>query len=123
MPVIAVISTQSPSGQQVSVSWPDLNCLEGLTQPTCTFTPLEEGTMPIRAIATDDDGEETEVISSIEVLNVAPTIGEIGVWIAGVNTPFDANGTWVLKRIKPSFYVLKAMTHSTIVMDSSSTGT
>ena len=53
--------------------------------------------MPIRAIATDDDGEETEVLSSIEVLNVAPTIGEIGVWIAGVNTPFDANGTWVLQ--------------------------
>jgi len=91
------IDTVSPSGQQVSISWPDLNCLEGLTQPTCTFSPLEEGTMPIRAIATDDDGEETEVLSSIEVLNVAPTIGEIGVWIAGVNTPFDANGTWVLQ--------------------------
>ena len=93
------IDTVSPSGQQVSVSWPDLSCLEGLTQPTCTFTPLEEGTMPIRAIATDDDGQETEVISSIEVLNVAPTIGEIEVWIAGVNTPFDANGTWYLKKI------------------------
>ena len=91
------IDTISPSGQQVSISWPDLNCLEGLTQPTCTFTPLEEGTMPIRAIATDDDGAETEVLSSIQVLNVAPTIGEIEVWIAGVNTPFDANGTWVLQ--------------------------
>lgn len=91
------IDTISPSGQQVSISWPDLNCLEGLTQPTCTFTPLEEGTMPIRAIATDDDGAETEVVSSIQVLNVAPIIGEIEVWIAGVNTPFDANGTWVLK--------------------------
>jgi len=91
------VDTISPSGQQVSISWPDLNCQEGLTQPTCTFTPLEEGTMPIRAIATDDDGEETEVLSSIQVLNVAPTIGDIEVWIAGVNTPFDANGTWVLQ--------------------------
>ena len=91
------LDTISPSGQQVSISWPDLNCLEGLTQPTCTFTPLEEGTMPIRAIATDDDGAETEVLSSIQVLNVAPTIGDIEVWIAGVNTPFDANGTWVLQ--------------------------
>ena len=91
------IDTVSPSGQQVSISWPDLVCQEGLTQPTCTFTPYEEGTIPIRAIATDDDGEQTEVISSIQVLNVAPTIGEIEVWIAGVNTPFDANGTWVLK--------------------------
>ena len=91
------IDTISPSGQQVRISWPDLNCKEGLTQPTCTFTPGEEGTIPIRAIATDDDDEETEVISSIQVLNVAPTIGEVEVWIAGVNTPFDANGTWVLQ--------------------------
>ena len=91
------VDTISPSGQQVSISWPDLNCQEGLTQPTCTFTPLEEGSMPIRAIATDDDGEETEVLSSIQVLNVAPTIGDVEVWIAGVNTPFDANGTWVLQ--------------------------
>ena len=91
------IDTISPSGQQVSISWPDLNCQEGLTQPTCTFVPYEEGTIPIRAIATDDDGEETEVLSSIQVLNVAPTIGDIEVWIAGVNTPFDANGTWVLQ--------------------------
>ena len=58
---------------------------------------MEEGTFPVRAIATDDDGAETEVISSFQVLNVAPTIGDIEVWIAGVNTPFDANGTWVLK--------------------------
>lgn len=91
------IDTISPSGQQVSISWPDLNCEEGLTQPTCTFTPSEEGAIPIRAIATDDDDAETEVVSSIQVLNVAPTIGEIEVWIAGVNTPFDANGTWVLQ--------------------------
>ncbi len=91
------IDTISPSGQQVSISWPDLTCQEGLTQPTCTFTPGEEGNVPIRAIATDDDGAETEVISAVQVLNVAPTIGEIEVWIAGVNTPFDANGTWVLK--------------------------
>lgn len=91
------VDTISPSGQQVSISWPDLICQEGLTQPTCTFTPMEEGVMPIRAVATDDDGAETEVLSSIEVYNVAPTIGDIEVWIAGVNTPFDANGTWVLQ--------------------------
>ena len=91
------IDTVSPSGQQVSISWPDLTCNEGLFGPTCTFTPMEEGTFPVRAIATDDDGAETEVISSFQVLNVAPTIGDIEVWIAGVNTPFDANGTWVLK--------------------------
>ncbi|MBM54019.1 MAG: hypothetical protein CMB36_03205 [Euryarchaeota archaeon] len=91
------IDTISPSGQYVSITWPDLICDEGLFGPTCTFTPMQEGTIPIRAIATDDDGAETEVISSVQVLNVAPTIGDIEVWIAGVNTPFDANGTWVLQ--------------------------
>ena len=90
------IDTTSPSGQQVSISWPDLNCQEGLTQPTCTFTPMEEGPMEIKAIATDDDGAQTEVVSSLTVLNIAPEVGEIEVWIAGVNTPFDSNATWVL---------------------------
>lgn len=91
------VDTISPSGQQVSISWPDLNCQEGLTQPTCTFTPMEEGPIEIKAIATDDDGAQTEVISSLNVLNIAPEVGEIEVWIAGVNTPFDANGTWILE--------------------------
>ena len=91
------IDSISPPGQYVTITWPNMTCNEGLYGPTCTFTPMQEGTIPIRAIATDDDGAETEVISSVQVLNVAPTIGEIEVWIAGVNTPFDANGTWVLK--------------------------
>ena len=91
------IDTISPSGQQVSISWPDLNCQEGLTQPTCTFTPMEEGPIEIKAIATDDDGAQTEVTSSVNVLNIAPEVGEIEVWIAGVNTPFDGNGTWILE--------------------------
>ena len=91
------IDTTSPSGQQVSIAWPDLNCQEGLTQPTCTFTPMEEGQMEIKAIATDDDGAQTEVVTSLNVLNIAPEIEDIEVWIAGVNTPFDANGTWILE--------------------------
>lgn len=91
------IDTISPSGQQVSISWPDLNCQEGLTQPTCTFTPMEEGPIEIKAIATDDDGAQTEINSSLNVLNIAPEVGEIEVWIAGVNTPFDTNGTWILE--------------------------
>ena len=78
--------------------------------------------MPIRAIATDDDGQETEVISSIEVLNVAPTIGEIEVWIAGGIHHSMRMEPGYLKKINLSFYV-KAMTRSTIEMGSSSTGT
>ena len=91
------VDTTSPSGQQVSISWPGMNCQEGLTQPTCTFTPMEEGPVAIQAIATDDDGAQTEINSSINVFNIAPGVGEIEVWIAGVNTPFDANGTWILE--------------------------
>ena len=47
--------TISPSGQQVSISWPGMACEEGLTQPTCTFTPMAEGVMMVTAVATDDD--------------------------------------------------------------------
>ena len=40
------IDSISPSGQQITISWPGLNCDEGLTQPTCTFTPMGEGPLP-----------------------------------------------------------------------------
>ena len=89
------IDTVSPSGV-MSISWPGWS-VRRVNSTNVYLHTLRRGTIPIRAIATDDDGEQTEVISSIQVLNVAPTIGEIEVWIAGVNTPFDANGTWVLK--------------------------
>ena len=68
------IDTSSPTGQQVSISWPGLECDEGLTQPTCTFTPMFEGPMNITAVATDDDGTTTTLTSEVMVLNVAPTL-------------------------------------------------
>ena len=55
------VDTVSPSGQQVSISWPGMACEEGLTQPTCTITPMAEGIMMITAVATDDDGATTTV--------------------------------------------------------------
>ena len=63
------IDTSSPTGQQVTVSWPGLDCDEGTTQPTCTFTPMFEGPLNITAVATDDDGETTTHTSEVLVLN------------------------------------------------------
>ncbi len=90
------IDTSSPSGQQVSISWPGLECSEGLTQPTCSFIPAYEGLMNITAIATDDDGATTTVTSSLDVLNIAPTIGFPELWTGGEQLLQDANGTWHL---------------------------
>ncbi|MDG1539110.1 MAG: hypothetical protein P8Q40_04180 [Candidatus Poseidonia sp.] len=90
------IDTSSPTGQQVSISWPGLECNEGLTQPTCTFIPTSEGPMNITAIATDDDGATTTVTSPLDVLNIAPTIGFPELWTGGEQLLQDANGTWHL---------------------------
>ncbi len=91
---IVDIDTSSPSGQQVSISWPGLTCAEGLTQPTCTFTPTDEGVVPITAVATDDDGDTTTLLSSIDVLNVAPTLSPPQLWKGGEQIFPDENGTW-----------------------------
>jgi len=90
------IDTSSPTGQQVSISWPGLECSEGLTQPTCTFIPAYEGMMNITAIATDDDGTTTTVVSQLDVLNIAPTIGFPELWTGGEQLLQDVNGTWHL---------------------------
>ena len=90
------IDTSSPTNQQVSISWPGLECSEGLTQPECTFIPAYEGMMNITAIATDDDGATTTVVSQLDVLNIAPTIGFPELWTGGEQLLQDANGTWNL---------------------------
>ena len=90
------IDTSSPTGQQVSISWPGLECSEGLTQPECTFIPAYEGMMNITAIATDDDGATTTVVSQLDVLNIAPTIGFPELVVGGEQLLQDANGTWHL---------------------------
>jgi hypothetical protein len=90
------IDSISPSGQHVSISWPGLNCQEGLTQPTCTFTPMGEGLRNITAIATDDDGETTTVMTTLDVLNIAPTLAYPELWYGGSNLTADSMGTWNL---------------------------
>ncbi|NCG01154.1 MAG: hypothetical protein GWP25_05095 [Euryarchaeota archaeon] len=90
------IDTISPSGQQVSITWPGLNCQEGLTQPTCTFTPMGEGLRNITAVATDDDGETTTVATTLDVLNIAPTLAYPELWFGGTNLSADAQGVWDL---------------------------
>ena len=90
------IDSISPSGQQITVSWPDLNCQEGLTQPTCTFTPMGEGPVLITAVATDDDGATTTVNSTLDVLNVAPTLAYPELYLGGMNMTPDSAGMWEL---------------------------
>ena len=88
--------TVSPPGQQVSISWPGMACEEGLTQPTCTITPMAEGIMMITAVATDDDGATTTVETQLDVLNVAPTLAAPELWYGGANLSMDTTGVWNL---------------------------
>ena len=91
---IVDIDTSSPPGQQVSISWPSLECAEGLTQATCTFTPMFEGPLNITAVATDDDGATTTLFGEIDVLNIAPTLLPPQLWKGGQEVLPDENGTW-----------------------------
>lgn len=91
---ISDIDTTSPSGQQVTISWPGLNCEEGLTQPTCTFTPMFEGPLNVTAVAMDDDGDTTVINSEVLVLNIPPTISPITLFTGGQEALPDENGTW-----------------------------
>ena len=90
------IDSTSPPGQQVSITWPGLNCQEGLTQPTCTFTPMGEGPLDITALATDDDGDTTTITTSLNVLNIAPTLAYPELWYGGTNLTVDSMGVWEL---------------------------
>ena len=90
------IDTISPSGQEVSISWPGLSCSEGTTQPTCTFLANQEGMIDIIAIAEDDDGAITTVSTTLDVLNVAPTLAQPELWYGGQNQSTDSMGYWNL---------------------------
>lgn len=90
------VDTTSPTGQQVTISWPGTNCQEGLTQPTCTFIPMAEGPMVIVAEAMDDDGTVTTVNRTLNVLNIAPTLNIPELWNGVQNISLDENGTWYL---------------------------
>ena len=91
---VSDIDTTSPSGQQVMISWPGLDCAEGLTQNNCTFIPTQEGPLTVTAVAVDDDGAETTVNSTINVLNAAPTLDYPTLTIAGEAMSPDSNGSW-----------------------------
>ena len=90
------VDTISPSGQEVTITWPGLNCNEGTTQPTCTFLASEEGPLTVTAVAEDDDGAITTVTTTIDVLNVAPSLAQPELWKAGQNQSTDSMGYWNL---------------------------
>ena len=90
------IDTSSPTGQQVVITWPGLDCAEGTTQPTCTFTPMFEGPVNVTAVATDDDGTTTTHSVEVSVLNIPPTISAPSLLKGGAEVAPDENGTWHL---------------------------
>jgi hypothetical protein len=69
--------------EPVSISWPDVVCNEGLTQPTCTFSPEVEGEMTVTAVARDEDDATTSATISFVVLNRPPQLGGIELWMNG----------------------------------------
>ena len=88
------IDTISPEGQQVTISWPNSTCSEGLYGPYCTFTPEDEGMKQIEVLVTDDDGASVSEFLDYEVMNVAPTIGEMLFSIDGIPYLPGADGAW-----------------------------
>ena len=88
------IDTISPEGQYVTISWPESACQEGLYGPYCTFSPEEEGTFTIDVVVTDDDNATTTDTITYEVMNVAPTIGEMRFSIDGIPYLAGEDGTW-----------------------------
>ena len=90
------IDTISPEGQHVTISWPNSTCEEGLYGPYCTLTPEVEGMNQIEVFVIDDDGASVSEFLSYEVLNVAPTIGEMIFSVDGIPYLPDENGTWTI---------------------------
>ena len=100
--------TISPEGQDVIVSWPGVVCDEGSTQRICTFTPLEEGEMTVTAIGEDDDGAQTEITYTFDVLNIAPTLGDVELILAGQPAEFNQDGVWEVTEDEVGFLSILA---------------
>jgi len=88
------LDTISPIGQHVTITWPNSVCEEGLYGPYCTFSPEEEGIHQVEVVVTDDDNASFSDIIEFEVLNVAPTIGEMQFTIGEIPYLPAADGTW-----------------------------
>ena len=86
--------TISPEGQQLVITWPGQSCDEGLFGEYCTIRPQEEGQHSITVMITDDDNASVNATLEYEVLNVAPTIGEMRLTIDGIPYLPGEDGTW-----------------------------
>ncbi|MGY8754823.1 MAG: PKD domain-containing protein [Candidatus Poseidoniales archaeon] len=86
--------TISPEGQQLVITWPGQSCDEGLFGDYCTIRPQEEGEHSITVMITDDDNASVNATLEYEVLNVAPTIGEMRLTINGIPYLPGEDGTW-----------------------------
>ena len=88
------LDTVSPEGQHVTITWPNSTCQEGLYGPLCTFSPEVEGVHEVEVLVTDDDNASVLEVMSYEVMNVAPTIGEMALFIDGIPYLPDDQGVW-----------------------------
>ncbi|MBA88529.1 MAG: hypothetical protein CMB16_04605 [Euryarchaeota archaeon] len=89
------IDTISPEGQQVVISWPNSNCLNDVIYgPECSIIQEVEGVHEVSVLVTDDDNASVSDTLSYEVLNVAPTIGEMALFIDGIPYLPDEQGVW-----------------------------
>ena len=90
------IDTISPIGQDVEITWPGSFCNEGIFGPSCTITADQEGQFQMEVVVTDDDGAAVSDFLDYEVLNVAPTLGEIQFAVDGIPIQKDLDGTWTI---------------------------
>tara|TARA_Y100000589_G_scaffold86238_1_gene80238 strand:+ start:7518 stop:11252 length:3735 start_codon:yes stop_codon:yes gene_type:complete len=90
--------TKRPEEQSpVDITWPGLVCFDGDNEgTTCRILAGEEGPMVITAVATDDDGAQTSISKTVNVLNAAPALAQPELWKAGQNQSTDSLGYWNL---------------------------
>ena len=88
------LDTTSPSSP-VSILWNE-TCMEGRITTSCTFSPNSEGSYRASVTATDDDGHSTEANATISVLNAAPELAHLHVWMGPNRLSADSRGLFTV---------------------------
>ena len=107
------IDTRRPDNfPSADITFPGLVCInEDNAAATCTILAEEEGPMTITAVATDDDGETTTVSTTINVLNVAPTLEQPELEFNGDAVETNSIGLWDLT--EDEIYDLSVLAYDT----------
>ena len=88
------LDTTTPSSP-VSILWNE-TCMEGRITTSCTFYPNSEGAYRASVTATDDDGHSTEANATISVLNAAPELTHLHVWMGPNRLSADSRGLFTV---------------------------